>query len=88
MEIPTADGSSWNEPKIPWAAIYPYNHVHQTESGHIVEMDDTPNWERMHWYHRTGTFTEIHPVGIKVDKIVNNYYDIILGSKYKHIEAN
>ena len=88
MDIPTADGKSWSEPKIPWQAVYPYNHVHQTESGHIVEMDDTPNWERMHWYHRTGTFTEIHPVGIKVDKIVNNYYDIILGARYTHIEAS
>jgi len=88
MDIPTADGKSWSEPKIPWQAIYPYNHVHQTESGHVIEMDDTPNWERMHWYHRTGTFTEIHPTGIKVDKIVNNYYNIILGAKYTHIEAN
>jgi len=87
MEIPTADGKSWSEPAIPWQAIYPYNHVHQTESGHVIEMDDTPNWERLHWYHRTGTFTEIHPVGIKVDKIVNNYYNIILGAKYTHIEA-
>jgi len=87
MQIPTSDGKSWNEPPIPWQAIYPYNHVHQTESGHIIEMDDTPNFERLHWYHRTGTFTEIHPVGIKVDKIVNNYYNIILGAKYTHIEA-
>jgi hypothetical protein len=88
MEISTASGSTWSEPKTPWHAIYPYNHVHQTESGHIIEMDDTPNWERMHWYHRTGTFTEIHPTGIKVDKIVNNYYNIILGAKYTHIEAS
>jgi len=88
MDIATASGKSWSEPKVPWNAIYPYNHVHQTESGHIIEMDDTPNWERLHWYHRTGTFTEIHPTGIKVDKIVNNYYDIILGSRYEHIEAN
>ncbi len=87
IEIPTADGKRWSEPKIPYAAVYPYNHVHQTESGHIIEMDDTPNEERLHWYHRTGTFTEIHPVGIKVDKIVNNYYNIILGAKYTHIEA-
>ena len=88
LEIATASGKSWSEPKIPWQAIYPYNHVHQTESGHVVEMDDTPNWERMHWYHRTGTFTEIHPTGIKVDKIVNNYYDIILGARYTHIESS
>ena len=87
-DIPTADGKSWSEPISPWQAIYPYNHVHQTESGHIIEMDDTPNHERLHWYHRTGTFTEIHPTGIKVDKIVNNYYNIILGARYTHIEAN
>jgi len=88
MDISTASGSTWSEPKTPWHAIYPYNHVHQTESGHVIEMDDTPQWERLHWYHRTGTFTEIHPTGIKVDKIVNNYYNIILGAKYTHIEAS
>ena len=88
LKIPTSSGASWDEPITPWQAIYPYNHVHQTESGHIVEMDDTPNFERLHWYHRTGTFTEIHPTGMKVDKIINNYYDIILGSRYTHIEAN
>ena len=88
MEISTAGGKTWSEPKTPWHAIYPYNHVHQTESGHIIEMDDTPQWERLHWYHRTGTFTEIHPTGIKVDKIVNNYYNIILGARYTHIEAS
>ena len=88
LKIPTSSGASWDEPITPWQAIYPYNHVHQTESGHIVEMDDTPNFERLHWYHRTGTFTEKHPTGMKVDKIINNYYDIILGSRYTHIEAN
>jgi len=88
MNIPTADGGKWEEPPIPYQAVYPYNHVHQTESGHIIEMDDTPNNERLHWYHRTGTFTEIHPLGVKVDKIVNNYYNIILGAKYTHIEAS
>ena len=87
VNIPNASGSSWSEPNPPWAALYPYNHVHQTESGHIVEMDDTPGHERLHWYHRTGTFTEIHNVGIKVDKIVNDYYNIILGKRYSHIEG-
>ena len=88
MNIPTADGGKWEEPPIPYQALYPYNHVHQTESGHIIEMDDTPNNERLHWYHRTGTFTEIHPLGVKVDKIVNNYYNIILGARFTHIEAS
>lgn len=87
VNISCASGRTWSEPYPPWAALYPYNHVHQTESGHIIEMDDTPGHERLHWYHRTGTFTEIHQVGIKVDKVVNNYYNIILGHRYTHIEA-
>ena len=86
VNIPCASGSTWSEPNPPWAALYPYNHVHQTESDHIIEMDDTPGHERLHWYHRTGTFTEIHNVGIKVDKIVNDYYNIILGNRNTHIE--
>jgi hypothetical protein len=86
VNIVCASGRTWSEPWPPWAALYPYNHVHQTESGHIIEMDDTPGHERLHWYHRTGTFTEIHQVGIKVDKIVNDYYNIILGGRYTHIE--
>ena len=86
IDISCASGRTWSEPYPPWAALYPYNHVHQTESGHIIEMDDTPGHERLHWYHRTGTFTEIHQVGIKVDKIVNDYYNIILGGRYTHIE--
>ena len=88
VNIPCSDGTTWSEPYPPWAAVYPYNHVHQTESGHIIEMDDTPGHERLHWYHRTGTFTEIHQVGIKVDKIVNDYYNIILGQRFTHIEGS
>ena len=88
VNIACATGRTWSEPYPPWAALYPYNHVHQTESGHVIEMDDTPGHERLHWYHRTGTFTEIHQVGIKVDKIVNDYYNIILGGRYTHIELS
>ena len=27
---------------------YPFNHVHESESGHIQEIDDTPGGERLH----------------------------------------
>ena len=50
-------------------------------------MDDTPGFERLHWYHRAGTFTEIDAIGIKHEKTVNDHYSIILGSKYSHIEG-
>lgn len=69
---------SWSEPQTEYSAKYPKNHVYETESGHIQEFDDTPNKERIHTYHKSGTFTEIYPNGTKVDKVVKNKYEIIL----------
>ena len=63
------------------SSIYPYNHVRMSESGHLEEWDDTESAERMHRYHRTGTFEEIQPDGTKVTKIVGNEYEITLGYK-------
>lgn len=65
------------EPQSPYAAVYPYNHVYESESGHVVEVDDTPGAERLHWYHRVGTFTEIHPNGTEVNRIVKQQYNFI-----------
>lgn len=55
-----------SEPIDPYNAKYPYNHVFHSESGHMIEMDDTPGHERVQVYHRTGAFIEIHPDGAMV----------------------
>ena len=55
-----------SEPVDPYNAKYPYNHVFHSESGHMIEMDDTPGHERVQVYHRTGAFIEIHPDGAMV----------------------
>lgn len=47
----------------PYNAQYPYNHSHATESGHLIEYDDTPNHERINIQHRSGAYIEIHPDG-------------------------
>ena len=47
----------------PYNAQYPYNHVTYTESGHILEFDDTPGHERINIQHRSGAYIEIHPDG-------------------------
>ena len=36
-----SDGTLWNQPAIPYNARYPYNSVYQSESGHLLEFDDT-----------------------------------------------
>ena len=47
----------------PYNARYPFNRVNQTESGHVIEIDDTPNGERINIEHMSGSFIEMHPDG-------------------------
>ena len=74
---------TWSEPlprngKDP---AYPKNHVTQTESGHAIEIDDTSENERIHIYHRTGTFCEIQDTGDRVTKIIGDDYEICVKDK-------
>jgi len=80
----------WNEPdpQAIYGAQYPYNHVHQSESGHIVEIDDTPGKERLHRYHRTGTYEEIGALGQRITKVVNEDFKINVMNDYHRVAAN
>lgn len=73
-----AEGEAFMEPATPFDAVYPYNHVYESESGHFIEIDDTPNKQRLHWYHRSGTFKEIHPDGQQVEKVKKKNYLFVL----------
>jgi len=81
------------QPASAYGARYPFNHVYESESGHLIEQDDTPGKERLHWYHRSGTFTEFHPAGMRVDRtnahrfniVTGNYESIISGEEKKSI---
>ena len=70
------------------SATYPYNHVHESEGGHIHEIDDTPGGERLMQQHKSGSFTEIHPDGSKVVKVIGNNYEIIAGTSEVFINGN
>ena len=82
-----------SQPNSAYSARYPFNHVYESESGHLIEQDDTPGKERLHWYHRAGTFTEFHPAGTRVDRtnahrynvVTGNYESIISGEEKKSI---
>jgi len=88
QRVETALYGAWSEPRSPYGAVYPHNHVVETESGHVFEVDDTPDHERIHTYHRSGTFTEIHPKGSEVHKVVGNAYDITVNDKMILIKGN
>ena len=65
------------EIKSPAKPKYPYNKALFTESGHLLELDDTLGAERIAIEHRSGTFQEIHPDGSKVTRVVNDNYTVV-----------
>ena len=77
----------WNQPTSRWAAQYPYNHVYETESGHIREYDDTPGAERIHEMHRSGTYYEVDHQGTKVDYVKGDNYNIRIFDDYLYVKG-
>jgi predicted chitinase len=87
--IPIALGEgNWDQPLSAFGAKYPYNKVLETESGHIQEFDDTPGQERIHTYHRAGTYHEIDPNGSQTTFINGENYTIMLRNNYVHIQGD
>lgn len=76
---------TWDEPKTLYNTVYPYNNVVETESGHLLEFDDTPKAERIHLAHRNGSFQEWFPDGDKVEKVTKDNYQIIMGDDKVYI---
>lgn len=76
---------SWDQPLPAFGAKYPFNKVFESESGHVQEFDDTPGQERIHTYHRSGTFTEIDANGSEVNYIVGDKYILMEQNGCIHI---
>jgi hypothetical protein len=76
---------TWDEPETLYNTVYPYNNVVETESGHLLEFDDTPEAERIHLAHRNGSFNEWFPDGDKVEKVTKDNYQIIMGDDRVYI---
>ena len=77
----------WTEQASTYAAVYPKNHVYETESGHIKEFDDTEGAERIHEYHKSGTFYEVDASGNKHTRIVGTNYEVIAGSDFVNVKG-
>jgi len=81
---------TWSEPKPRGAgtSLYPFNHVRETESGHVTEIDDTPGCRRTHDYHAAGTFREVIDDGTSITKVVGDDYQIVISNRNVHIHGN
>ena len=82
-----SDGDTWSQPEIPYAAVYPRNHVYESESGHLSEFDDTPGAERIHIRHRVGSGVEYHPDGTRTDIIKKDHYTLTTGNNQVYVQG-
>lgn len=88
QNVDTQGGAKFSEPESKYEQKFPFNRVFESESGHVTEIDDTPGQERLHEYHRSGTFREVHPDGSVVNKTVNDIYNFILRNMRTHVEGS
>jgi len=79
---------TFDEPETPYATKYPNNRVIETKAGHFIEIDDTEGAERIHIYHKSGTFEEIHPNGQKVIRTEGKRTSITIGDSNVYIEGS
>lgn len=76
------------EPGPAYAAEYPFNRTITTKAGHAIEIDDTPENNRIHIYHRSGAYVEINNEGRVVIKSPVESLDIAGGVKTVYAEGN
>ena len=76
------------ESSLSYGAIYPHNHVTKTESGHVIEVDDTEGHERIRIIHKTGTYVEVNRTGQRVSKIVDNDIEVVVKDKTVYVSGN
>jgi len=86
--IEGSNSTTWNQPEIPYNARYPYNHVYESESGHIREYDDTPGNQRIYESHRTGTSYEIDASGNQTNIIKGSHYTLTTSNNSVYIGGN
>jgi hypothetical protein len=88
INITASDTDTWNQPAIAYNAVYPFNHVFESESGHIKEYDDTTNATRIHERHKSGTGYEITHNGDRIDIITNDHYTLTSNNNKAYIQGN
>jgi hypothetical protein len=87
-EVKKPEGdSTWYEPDSQANnSVYPHVKGFYSDSGHFVEMDDTPQYERIRIQHRKGNYTEIQSDGTEIHKIIGDNYEIMV--KNNHVFVN
>jgi hypothetical protein len=87
VQKPQGD-STWFEPDSQAAnSAYPHVKGFYSDSGHFVEMDDTPEFERIRLQHRIGNYTEIQSDGTEIHKVIGDNYEIVVKNNHVLIKG-
>ena len=99
FEIPTvgsnlsvvgSNATEFSEPLVvegTYKPTYPKNHVYSTESGHLLEFDDTDSYNRILLSHASGSYQEYSNDGTYVSHIVSKMYEVVSNDKFSLIEG-
>jgi hypothetical protein len=87
-ESKAANKASKVEPNSYYNAVYPYNNVYESESGHAMEFDDTPNAERIHLYHRSGSYTEWAANGDRAERVQKDKFTVVIGDDSVYVKGD
>ncbi len=82
------DKATFGEPANPYNAAYPYNHVISSRAGHMIEMDSTPNSERLNIWSPAGTYTEVDAKGSQVNKVTGDDVRISARNAYHGVKGD
>jgi len=86
---PIAKTTSMSEPAYTGnKSSYPDNRTYESKSGHIIEIDDTPGNERIHIYHRAGTYYQVDSTGNLTIKSALDHMEITKGDKKQQTEGD
>ena len=100
FEIPTVGsnlavtgsaGGSFDEPLVvngTYKPEYPKNHVYHTETGHMLEFDDTASHRRIALRHASGSYLEYSNDGTLVSHIVSKMFEIVSNDKSSLVEGD
>lgn len=77
-----------SEPDPYYAAEYPHNKVFSTNSGITIEIDDTPDEERIHVYHPSNSYIEIDKNGNIIIRNASNKFEIVDADKLKYVSGD
>jgi len=80
FQLPLAEELNKYDPNKLALPEYPDNHVIESYSHHIIEIDDYPGNERIKIKHRTGTYIEMLPDGSMTINVVKDLKILVAGT--------